>query len=119
MKIRSLVSISILVSGLLAGFGPASADQKRTFSFVGEVDSFDRSNHMLVVDDHVFRVSDSARVHKKKTQKATLSEIRPGVKIGFYPAQRDGRRQESSINAIWVLPADWKGTHGYADDFED
>lgn len=119
MKMLSLLSISILVTGLLAGLNPAYADQQRTFGFVGEVNSFDRGNSMLVIDDRVFWISDSVRVHKKKGKKATLSEIRPGVKIGFYPAKSHERGQKSSINAIWILPANWKGNRGYADNFED
>jgi len=119
MKIRNLVSISLLVSGLLAGINPAYADKQRTFGFVGVIDSFDRGNDLLVIDDQVFQISDKVRVHKKKGQKATLSDIGPGVKVGFYPQNRGGRRQASSIQSIWVLPANWHGKRGYADDSDD
>ncbi|HHH45265.1 MAG TPA: hypothetical protein ENK49_14120 [Gammaproteobacteria bacterium] len=119
MNIHKLVSIFILGSGLLAASGQASADQKRSFGFVGEVNSLDRGNSVLVVDDRVFHISDDVRVHSSKTnKKSTLSAIRPGVKVGFYPARRD-RESESTISSIWVLPANWKGQHGYSDDFEN
>lgn len=116
MKMRNLLSISILVSGLLTGINPAAADQKRTFGFFGEVDSFDRSKQLLVIDDHVFSISDSASVHKKKGHKATLSDIRPGVKVGFYPRNGNDGGRAASISAIWILPANWKAERGYSDD---
>jgi len=118
MKMRSLLSISLLVSGLLIAVSPVSADQKRTFGFFGEVDSFDRNNLTMVVDDRVFRISDSVRVYKKKGQKGTLSEIRSGVKVGFYPSNRESRGQGTYIDTIWVLPANWKAERGYADNIE-
>lgn len=118
MNIRKLVSIFILGSGLLAVSGQASADRNRSFGFVGEVNSFDRSNAVLVVDDRVFHVSDQVRVHNPGAKKSTLSAIRPGVKIGFYPTRRDGEG-ETAISSIWVLPANWKGERGYSDNFED
>ncbi|GMQ83983.1 MAG: hypothetical protein BMS9Abin06_0731 [Gammaproteobacteria bacterium] len=117
MKMRSLFAISLLLSGLLTGISQASAGQQRTFGFFGEVDSFDRGEQLLVIDDQVFRISDSVRVHKKKGQKATLSAIRPGVKVGFYP--KGESRQNSYIDAIWVLPENWKAKRGYADNFDD
>ncbi|GMQ87074.1 MAG: hypothetical protein BMS9Abin08_0272 [Gammaproteobacteria bacterium] len=119
MKMRSLFTISILVSGLLTGINTVSAGQQRTFGFFGEVDSFDRGEQLLVIDDQVFRLSDSVRVHKKKGQQATLSAIRPGVKVGFYPKQRGESRRNSYIDAIWVLPENWKAKRGYADNFDD
>ncbi|GMQ89645.1 MAG: hypothetical protein BMS9Abin09_1155 [Gammaproteobacteria bacterium] len=119
MKMRSLLSISLLISGLLTVISPVSADQKRTFGFFGEVDSFDRNNLTMVIDDRVFRFSDSLRVYKKKGQKGTLSEIRSGVKVGFYPGNREGRGQGTYIDTIWVLPENWKAERGYADNFED
>jgi len=119
MKIRNLVSISLLLSGLLAGINSAYADKQRTFGFVGEINSFDRGNNMLVIDDRAFQISDKVRVHKKKGQKATLADIGLGVKVGFYPEKRDDSRQGSFIQSIWVLPANWHGKRGYADNFEE
>jgi|GEM_PF-3521621 len=118
MKMCSLLSALFLTLGLLIGANPTLADQKRTFGFFGEVDSFDRTKQMLVVDDRVFRIDDSVRVHKKKGRKATLSDIIPGVKVGFYPAKRDENRQNNYIDEIWILPSNWKAKRGYADNLE-
>ena len=118
MKMRSLFLTSFLVLGLLTGVGQVSAEQKRAFGFFGEVNSFDENNLTMVVDDQVFKITDSMRVYKKKGLKGNLSDIRPGVKIGFYPSKREGRGQGTYIDAIWVLPANWKAQRGYADDFE-
>ncbi len=119
MKMRSLFLTSFLILGLLAGIGQVSADQKRTFSFFGEVDSFDPNHLTVVVDDQVFRIRDGARVYKKRGEKGQLSDIRSGVKIGFYLGNRMSRGQETFIDAIWVLPANWKAERGYADNSED
>jgi len=119
MKMRSLFLTSFLILGLLTGISQVSAEQKRTFGFFGEVNAFDQNNLTMVVDDRVFRISDSMRVYRKKGQKGRLSDIRPGVKIGFYPGNRESRRQATYIDAIWVLPANWKAERGYAHDSED
>ena len=65
---------------------------------------------MLVVEDLVFRISESTLVHKRRGGKGTLSDIRPGTRIGFYP----GSGGASHINEIWILPRNWKAPPGYA-----
>ncbi|HEB86187.1 MAG TPA: hypothetical protein ENI68_04100 [Gammaproteobacteria bacterium] len=115
MKMCSLFLTSFLILGLLAGIGQVSADQKRTFGFFGEVDSFDPNNLTMVVDDQVFRIRDGVRVYKKGGEKGQLSDIRPGVKIGFYPGKRESRGRGTTIDAIWVLPKNWKAERGHSD----
>ena len=112
MKMRNLVSISLLISGLLTVISPVTADQKRTFGFFGEVNSFDRNNLTMVIDDRVFRFSDSLRVYKKKGQKGTLSEIRSGVKVGFYPGNREGRGQGNLRRLRFRIDCDRIRTRG-------
>ena len=119
MKMRSLLSISFLILGLLTGISQVSAGEKRTFGFFGEVDSVDHGNLTMVIDDQVFQVRDSVRVYSKKGQKGRLSDIGPGVKVGFYPSQRESRGRGTYIDAIWVLPANWKAERGYARNSED
>ncbi|MFQ5642391.1 MAG: hypothetical protein ACE5FQ_01690 [Thiogranum sp.] len=115
MKMRSLISTLLLVSGLLAGLNPAWADRQRTFGFTGEINSFDRDSSTAVVDDRVFRISDKVRVYKGKGLSATLSDIRPGVKVGFYPKPTGDSGQNAYIDAIWILPANWKNNRRHSD----
>lgn len=39
--------------------------QQPTFGFTGQVDAFNHGGGMLVVEDTVFRVNESTRVHKR------------------------------------------------------
>ena len=84
--------------------------QHRTFGFTGQVDAFNRSGGMLVVDDSVFHIDESTLVHKRRGGKGTLSDIRPGTRIGFYP----DAGTSAPISEIWILPRNWKAKPGYA-----
>jgi len=108
MKMQTLITTSLLAVALMAG--TLQAGQKRTFGFTGQVDAFNRGGGTLVVNDQVFHISEATRVHKRRGAKGTLSHIRPGTRIGFYPRTGDS----SLINEIWILPRNWKATPGYA-----
>jgi len=110
MKMHSLITASLLTVLLTAGAFQAGAGQQRTFGFTGQVDAFNRGGGMLVVEDLVFRISESTLVHKRRGGKGTLSDIRPGTRIGFYP----GSYGSSQVNEIWILPRNWKAQPGYA-----
>ncbi len=116
MKIQHLITASLLAVLLAAGTCQAGdkgwkKGQQPTFGFTGQVDAFNRGGGMLVVEDTVFRVNDSTRVHKRRgTTKGTLSDITPGTRIGFYP--RSG--SSSDVNEIWILPRNWKAQPGFA-----
>jgi hypothetical protein len=110
MKMQALITTSLLAVALMTGTLPAGAGKKRTFGFTGQVDAFNRGGGTLVVDDQVFHISESTRVNKRRGAKGTLSHIRPGTRIGFYP----GSGGSSHINEIWILPRNWKARPGYA-----
>lgn len=118
MKMHSVLKKMVLGFVLMAAAGVATADRQRTFGFFGEIDSFDRAGRLLVVDDHVFRLADDVHVFTKKGRKGVLSDIRPGVKVGFYPSGRGDGRHQIFINEIWVLPANWKAERGYSVQFD-
>ena len=115
MKLHKLLSTSFVAAVLLGGMLQAGADQHRVFGFFGEVDSFDRSSGTMVVEDSLFRISESTQVYKRKGSKGTLSDIRPGVKVGFYPRGAGRSAQASVIDQVWILPRNWRGTPGYAE----
>ncbi len=106
MRYMSMRGMAIL---LLIVVASAFAGEKRQFGYVGVVDSFDRSNGLLVVDDRTFLLPDDVKVFDRKDSKVALSRLRQGVKVGFYPPRGQGRR--ALINQIWVLPANWKVWH--------
>ncbi len=110
MKMQTLITAPLLAVVLMAGAFQAGAGQQRTFGFTGQVDSFNRGGGTLVVEDQVFRISESTRVHKRRGAKGTLSDITPGTRIGFYP----GSAGSSHVNNIWILPRNWKAPPGYA-----
>lgn len=115
MKIHIVITASLLAVLLTAGPCQAGGKawknaQQRTFGFTGQVDAFNRGGGTLVVNDQVFHISEATRVHKRRGAKGTLSHIRPGTRIGFYPRTGDS----SLINEIWILPRNWKATPGYA-----
>jgi hypothetical protein len=115
MKIQRLITASLLAVLLATGASQAGdkarkKGQQPTFGFTGQVDAFNRGGGMLVVEDMVFRVDESTRVHKRRGAKGTLSDITPGTRIGFYP--RSGA--SSDINEIWILPRNWKAQPGFA-----
>ena len=117
MKMHSLITASLLAVLLTAGTCQAGdrdkawkKKQPRTFGFTGQVDAFNRGGGMLVVDDQVFHISKSTRVHKRRRGKGTLADLTPGTRIGFYPRSRGS----SQINDIWILPRGWKAPPGYA-----
>lgn len=124
MKIQHLIKASLVVALLSAWSYPAGADQQRhsrfaahkgadqqrTFGFTGKVDAFNRGGGMLVVEDSVFHIDESTRVHKRRGRKGTLSDLRPGTRIGFYP----GSDASSNVDEIWILPKNWKAQPGYA-----
>jgi hypothetical protein len=105
-----LITTSFLAVVLLAAGLPAGADQQRSFGFTGEVNTFNRGSGTLVVEDLVFRISESTSVHKKRGAKGTLSDITPGTKLGFYPGSGDS----PLLSDVWVLPKNWKAEPGYA-----
>ena len=107
--LKALLTALVLATGTFQ----AQADRQRVFGFTGEVYSFDRGDGLLVVEDSVFRVSEAIRIHKRGGAIGTLSDITPGTKVGFYPGTG---RQTVTINEIWLLPRNWKGKPGYADD---
>ncbi|MGB5408006.1 MAG: hypothetical protein WBN43_14595, partial [Thiogranum sp.] len=104
MKMQTLITAPLLAVVLMAGAFQAGAGQQRTFGFTGQVDSFNRGGGTLVVEDQVFRISESTLVHKRRGAKGTLSDITPGTRIGFYP----GSAGSSHVNNIWILPRNWK-----------
>ncbi len=106
---RLLMSCVLIVAASMA-----TSAERRNFSYSGEVDSFDSSSHLLVVDDRVFQLADDVHVYLKKGREGRLSSIRPGVKVGFYPAGRGNGKGRTYIDTIWVLPASWKVKHGYS-----
>jgi len=110
MKKHTLTTTSLLAVVLMAGTYQAGADQQRRFGFTGEVDSFNRGEGALVVEDRLFHISESTLVHKKRGAKGTLSDITLGAKIGFYP----GTGGPSYVSEIWMLPDNWKGVPGNA-----
>jgi len=110
MKLQTLITASLLAVVLMGGVLRAVAGQQRTFGFTGQVDSFDRSGGMLVVEDQVFRINETTRVHKRRGAKGMLSDITPGTRIGFHPHSDSA----SQINEIWILPRNWKAPPGYA-----
>jgi len=110
MKMQTLSTASLLAVVLMAGAFQAGADQQRTFGFTGQVDAFNRGGGTLVVEDQVFLISESTLVRKRRGGKGTLSDIRPGTRIGFYPGS-DG---SSYVSKIWILPKNWKANPGYA-----
>ena len=98
MKMQTLITTSLLAVVLMAGTLPAGAGQKRTFGFTGQVDAFNRGGGTLVVDDQVFHISESTRVHKRRGAKGTLSHIRPGTRIGFYPGSGGGIPHQRNLD---------------------
>ena len=111
MKMHSIITASLLAVLLTAGTCQAGGGHKRTFGFTGQVDALNRGGGMLVVNDQVFHIDESTRVHKRRRgAKGTLSDITPGTRIGFYP----GSNASSPINEIWILPRGWKAPPGYA-----
>ena len=121
MKIKHSILTSILAVLLSTGAladqqldsrysSMAGNSQHRIFGFTGKVDAFNRSGGMLVVDDSVFDIDESTLVHKRRGGKGTLSDIRPGTRIGFYP----DAGTSAPINEIWILPRNWKAKPGYA-----
>jgi hypothetical protein len=110
MKMHRLITASLLAVLLTAGTCQAGAGHKRTFGFTGQVDAFNRGGGTLVVEDQVFRISESTLVHKRRGAKGTLSDITPGTRIGFHP----GSDSSSQVNEIWILPKNWKAQPGYA-----
>ena len=109
--IQTLLISIVMTTGALA----AQTGQQTVFGFFGAVDSFDRSHGTLIVDDLLFHINESTLVYKKKGQKGTLSDIRPGVKVGFYPDGGRNPSQASDITRIWILPANWNAQRGYAE----
>jgi hypothetical protein len=114
MKIHIVITASLLAVLLTAGPCQAGGKawkkaQQRTFGFTGQVDAFNRGGGTLVVDDQVFHISESTRVHKRRGAKGTLSHIRPGTRIGFYP----GPGGSAHINEIWILPRHRQIQSGY------
>lgn len=114
MKKHSVLEKLVLGCVLIAAVGMTSAGERRSFGYSGEVDSFDSTSRLLVVDDHVFQLTDDVRVYMKKGREGQLSSIRPGVKVGFYPGGRESGKHGTYIDAIWVLPASWKVKHDYS-----
>ncbi len=126
MKIKRSIITTMLAVLLSVG---ASADQQRhfrfatqasdakhrTFGFTGQVDALNRRGGMLVVEDSVFHISESTLVHKRRGRKGTLSDIRPGTRIGFNPDANGS----SPINEIWILPRNFKAQPGYASKTEE
>ena len=110
MKMQALITAPLLAVVLMAGALQAWAGQQRTFGFTGQVDSFNRGGGTLVVEDQVFLISESTLVRKRRGGKGTLSDIRPGTRIGFYP----GQNGSSNVSRIWILPRNWKAPPGYA-----
>jgi len=109
MKMQTLITAPLLAVVLMAGAFQAWAGQQRTFGFTGQVNSFNRGGGTLVVEDQVFRISESTRVHKRRGAKGTLSDITPGTRIGFYP----GSGGSSHVNEIWILPRNRHIQPGY------
>jgi len=114
MKKHSVLEKLVLGCVLIAAAGMTTAGERRSFGYSGEVDSFDSSSRLLVVDDRVFQLTDDVHVYMKKGHEGRLSSIRPGVKVGFYPGGRDNGKHRTYIDTIWVLPASWKVKHGYS-----
>ena len=110
MKLQTVITASLLAVVLMAGACQAGADQQRIFGFTGRVDAFNRGAGKLVVEDQVFRITESTLVQKRRGGQGTLSDIRPGTRIGFYPGS-DG---SSYVEKIWILPKNWKASPGYA-----
>ena len=110
MKMRLVITASLLAVALASGSAQAGPWKKHTFGFTGQVNSFDRGGGTMVVEDLVFRISESTRVHKRRGKKGRLSDIRPGTRIGFYP----GQGSSTAISDIWILPRNWRAQPGYA-----
>ena len=107
MAIKHSIMISILAMLLSAG---ALADQQRHSRFAAHSGGIQHRTFGFTGDDSVFRVDESTLVHKRRGGKGTLSDIKPGTRIGFYP----GSDASSQINEIWILPRNWKAKPGYA-----
>ena len=110
MKMRLVITASLMALLLAAGGAQAWPGKGRTFGFTGEVNAFNRGAGTMVVEDMVFPISESTRVHKRRGKKGTLSDIRPGTRIGFYP-RRGGSK---TVNDIWILSRNWRAQPGYA-----
>ncbi len=115
MKFKTLFTTPLLALLLMVGAFPAHAERQKSFEFYGEVNSYDRRAGLLVVEDLVFRISEKTRVHKHKRHKAVLGDIRRGEKVGFNPRRGGGDASAPHIDEIWILPARWKGSRGYAE----
>ncbi len=115
MKLQTLFTTSLLAVVLTAGAFSAHAERQQSFGFFGEVNSFDRRTGTLVVEDLVFRTNEKTLVHKGKRRKAVLTDIRRGHKVGFNPRAGARSTETPAVDEIWILPANWKASRGYAE----
>lgn len=111
MKLYRLLTTSLLTAVLMGSALLVNASQDRVFGFVGDVNAFDRSNGTIIIEDLLFRTSESTIVRKKNGSRGTLSDLIPGTKIGFYPQGGEN----SLVDQVWILPSNWSANPGFAD----
>ena len=87
------------------------------FSMVGNVDSVDKANSVMVVNGKSFPVSRGSLIHSLREQYTTLDAIREGDKIAFR-LEQIGPNQYMLIE-IWLLPDDYQLQFGLNHQFQN
>ncbi|MBU1190828.1 MAG: hypothetical protein KKA36_03630 [Gammaproteobacteria bacterium] len=102
MNTHWLKNILAVLAFSVAGAGTICAETSSTMPFTnyGIVDSaiFEGA---LLISDQTFRLSDNTPVQKLGGKPASLSDLKPGTKVGFNVY---GERAPYYILDVWVLP---------------
>lgn len=116
MKLRK--NLLTLLIALMIPAGALEAKGGRfipeSFDFQGTVDYIDLANGTVVVDDSVYHISNSTRVHGKKSKGNKASDLQVGQYVGF-DAQEAGS-ERPYLYEVWVLSRDWRNRHPVKDD---
>lgn len=110
--ILTLLIMLMIPAGVLGAKGGNFVPD--TFDFQGTVDYIDLANGKIVVDDSVYYISSSTRVHDKKSKGNKTAALKVGQYVGF-DAERSGAGRPY-LYEIWVLSREWRSRHPVKDD---
>ncbi len=107
-RLPGLLMVALLGMALLnpspaeARKGPPEGYPKN-FSWVGTIDGIAPKARRIVIRDALFLLDEEVEVHTPYARRATLSMVRPGMKVGvrLTPPDEQGMR---TVTEIWVFP---------------
>lgn len=107
MTLKRFFPIAILALSLSQMSGPAVAqdalpeDYPESFEAVGTLDGINGQERFIVIDDRAIPFDPTVRVYTPSSRSQTLSQLKPGMRIGI---KREHRREP--VKEIWVMPTD-------------